>query len=105
MKYKGNYVDFQRVRAKKKPKIDIVGEQQNTDYKPEDAKAAAETLRREAMNQGASGPVAPEWTLQVISHDDDILEFDGFNLNYNEAKGALFTFTLPMLITGKPNLT
>lgn len=78
----------------------MMGEHQDSQYRPEDAKAAAESLKKEALGQGSSGPAVPEWSLQIISHDDEVVDFDGFNLNYNEAKGALITFELPVLVTG-----
>ena len=61
----------------------------------------AESLKKEALNSSnTTGPIPPEWTLLLISHDDELVEFDGFNLNYAEAKGILITFKMPILITG-----
>lgn len=77
----------------------MMGEDSNPNLKPEDG--AAESLKKDVFTQAnESGPIAPEWTMQLISHDDDIVEFDGFNLNYNEAKGVLLTFKMPILVTG-----
>ena len=99
MKYKGKYVDFQRVRAKKSPKIEMMGESASNNPKHEDA--AAESLNKDAFTgSNSSGPIAPEWTMQLVNHDDDVIDFDGFNLNYNEAKAVILTFSMPILVTG-----
>lgn len=83
----------------------MMGEEHNKSYKSEDEKAAAETLRKEAfIGNQENGPVAPEWSLMMISHDGEHVEFDGFNLNYNESKGLEITFNLPILVTGSLGL-
>lgn len=101
MKYKGKYVDFQRVRAKKSPKIEMMGGAQSKNYKPEEGKGSTEGLNKETfMGNQSGGPVAPEWTFQLISHDEELMDFDGFNLNYSESRGLELVFDLPMLVTG-----
>lgn len=84
----------------------MMGEQNEAGYSPEDTKAAAEVLKKEVLfGAGNGGPVAPTWTLQMIAFDDEIVEFDGFNLNYNDSKGAVILFDLPMLVTGRTYFT
>jgi len=93
LKYKGNYIDFQRVRAKKKPKIEVVDSGPSTNPMP---------TQIPTRDEGVAGtPREPTWSMQVISRDGEIVEFDGFNLNYQEAMGLVFLFDLPLLITGK----
>lgn len=99
MKYKGKFVEFQRVRAKKSPKIEMMGETATEGSKA--GEGAAESLQKEVFSSTPAGPIAPEWTLQLVNHDDDLMEFDGFNLNYQEAKAALLTFNMPILVTGR----
>lgn len=99
MKYKGKYIDFQRVRAKKSPKIEMMAETSNPNLKAEGG--AAESLAKEAfIPASTSGPQTPEWELQLVNLDDEVIDFDGFNLNYSEAKAAVLTFSLPILVTG-----
>lgn len=101
MKYKGKYVDFQRVRAKKSPKIEMVGESPSTGEKEE--AGAAESVQKEAfMQPAANGPIAPEWELLVESPDGELVDFDGFNLNYAECRAVVLVFSMPILVTGTP---
>ena len=103
LKYKGQYVDFQRVRAKKQPKIEVVGQTRNPNS-PEEAKAAEEAakkLGKEAFQEPTTGVRKPDWKLKLINKDDEEVDFDGFNMNNIESKGLIVTFDLPALVTGK----
>ena len=96
LKYKGNYIDFQRVRAKKKPKIQVVDSQANPNAEPEPP------VQKEAfLAEDANRVREPEFTMQIITHDGELEDFDGFNLNYSEAMGVVYTLAMPMLVTGK----
>lgn len=92
LEYKGNFVDFQRVRAKKNPKIEVV-ETKTSETQPgtkEDTGSATAF---------AGGPRDPDWKLMIVNTDNEVTEFDGFNLL--EAKELLIVFELSILVTGK----
>lgn len=95
LEYKGNFVDFQRVRAKKNPKIEVV------ETKPTQTQAGAKGENSEASSGSAfaGGPRDPNWKLMIVNTDKEVTEFDGFNLL--EAKELLIVFELPILVTGK----
>lgn len=96
--YKGSYVDFQRVKAKKKPKIDVLAQQHAQN---EGDPAISPSKDAFLSDPSSSGPRTPEWALKLISLDDEEVEFDGFNLNQHECKAAELTLDLPLLITGR----
>ena len=95
LEYKGNFVDFQRVRAKKNPKIEVV-ETKTAATQPGTKEQNTETSSASAF---AGGPRDPDWKLMVVNTDNEVTEFDGFNLL--EAKQILIVVELPILVTGK----
>lgn len=98
LSYKGSYVDFQRVKAKKKPKIDVLSQQQ-TD---KDTQPVVSPPKDAFLPEASSaGPRTPEWVMKLIDFEDEEVEFDGFNLNQQECKGVVLTIDLPLLITGR----
>lgn len=104
LRYKGNYVDFQRVRGKKSPKIDVV--ESNNEH--QNQKKAAEEAREKVMEEELKGVRAPKWDMLLIpkfeedsNSEDGLLLFDGFNFNLEEARGVHFNVELPLMATGK----
>ena len=95
LEYKGSYVDMQRVRAKKNPKIEVV------ETKPAEGVSDEKLSSKLDSTQSgfSSGPRDPDWTLRIVNHDNEVTDFDGLNLL--EAKELLISFELPMLVTGK----
>ena len=103
LSYKGNYVDFQRVRGKKGPSIQVVDKENTQQNQAKNMSKAKDNIVRDPQ-----GLNAPEWSFLLISNgndpnyeDDDKMEFDGFNFNTNEAKGIEITIKLPLMTTGK----
>ena len=96
LNYKGSYIDFQRVRAKKKPKIDLVDKKEQ--------ETLLEASKEDLLNSSSgSGHRQPDWKLKIISYEneDEIVEFDGFNLNPSDSKGVIIEMDLPLLVTGR----
>lgn len=59
-------------------------------------------------NQMQSGPVKPKWSMKLIpidyddeEDDDQLMEYDGFNFNREEASGFEIEIELPLMTTGK----
>jgi hypothetical protein len=94
MKYKGNYVDFQRVRAKKTPKINVMSEERS---KPV---AMQEEEKANLLNSGQARK--PDWTLEMINNENEAVEFDPLSWDAETSAGLEYTLKLPLLVTGRP---
>lgn len=97
--YKGEFVKYQRVKAKAKPNIQVVNREE------ESISSGLEHLKKLNGNIGQNGvnrTMRPDWKLFVLFDEEESEEFDGFNFD-NETAGLAIHISLPLLETG--NLT
>ncbi|CAD8201092.1 unnamed protein product [Paramecium octaurelia] len=110
MKYKGKSIQFQRVKGKKPPKVQVIDEKpnqspvQNNDDEDETEqirKRQREEFEKQSMSTQPPAFVTqePEWELYLIYPNNE-QEYDG-DLDYNAIKQYRFQILTPLLITGK----
>jgi len=86
--YKGTKPEVQRVRGKKNAKIDVVDSDENTSPTEGDITCDPENIPKNMHEPQPSKTVSPEWNLKIIeSGTNKVVEFDGFNLNHEDACG------------------
>ena len=87
--YMGSYVRHQRVKAKKKPRIQAVP-----------SEAGTQGLKASFFEEAsADKQMVPEWGLQLLFGDGTAEDFDGFNFD-DEVVGLRVTASLALLSTG-----
>jgi hypothetical protein len=91
LKYKGSAPEVQRVRGKKKANIDIVDEKDTPDT-PQSGDTPQSDVNHNPMggisNISPEGPpkvARPAWELKVLDFEENIIPWDGFNLNSDES--------------------
>ena len=103
-KYKGTNPEHQRVRGKKNPKINVVDESSTNEASEDQQKKQAELSKGNIEQLGRGGEqkvMKPEWGLKVQDLEGNVVEFDGFNLNSDEAMGLVIEIKQPMMATGR----
>jgi hypothetical protein len=92
LKYKGSAPEVQRVRGKKKANIDIVDEKESTDAGEQEPPQSE--VNRDHGPMGGISNISPEgppkvgrpaWELKVLDFEENIVAWDGFNLNSDES--------------------
>ncbi|CAD8191087.1 unnamed protein product [Paramecium pentaurelia] len=112
MKYKGKSIQFQRVKGKKPPKVQVIDEkpnqstpQKNNNDDEDETEQIRKRQREEFEKQQISSQPPtfviqePEWELYLIYPNME-QEYDG-DLDFNAIKQYRFQILTPLLITGK----
>lgn len=110
--YKGNYIQFQRVKAKKKLNIKVINtkdENKNTNrkLKKEIKEKINKTVEKNIKNFADSKrkeKIKPDWDLYFkLNLKDNEIKFDGSNFEDNKKniKSLIFLIHLPILRTAK----
>jgi len=90
LSYKGSKPEVQRCRGKKNAKIDVVDSGDNTTPTEGDNSAKTENVPQNMHEPAPNKTQTPEWNLKIIEYGTNkVVEFDGFNLNHEDASGIV----------------
>ena len=107
--YKGNYIQFQRVKAKKKLNVKVVNTEENKNTNKKLKKEMKTKINKKVEENiknfaGATkkDKIKPEWDFYFKLNDEEI-KFDGSNFENNKEniKFLIFLVKLPILRTAK----
>lgn len=98
--YKGSYVKYQRVKATKKAKIEVVENNIEENELKENVKSQMNLNPNLFESQNTRKvKMTPDWKLFFVFVDDEIEEVDGFNFS-EDVIGVQIVMALNLLITG-----